>query len=94
MQASTTCSYLLGMGVHQRPSLPVCCCACVALRGPGSLLKEAVEDLEWPGSAVAVKLVQDPPTISLSAHGTGSLEVRASTGSFSVMQPAGEPAAS
>lgn len=38
-------------------------------------MKEAVEDLEWPGSSVAVKLTQDPPALSLSAHGTGSLEV-------------------
>lgn len=47
------------------------CAACTA----GSLLKEAIEDLEWPGSAVAVKLTRDPPAISLTAHGTGSLEV-------------------
>lgn len=46
------------------------------LATPGSLLKEAVEDLEWPGSAVAVKLTRDPPAISFSAHGTGSLEVQ------------------
>jgi hypothetical protein len=51
-------------------------CLCFALHSyTGALLKEAIEDLEWPGSAVAVRLTQDPPAISLTAHGTGSLEV-------------------
>jgi cell cycle checkpoint protein len=42
---------------------------------PGALLKEAVDDLEWPGGSVVIKLTRDPAAISMVARGTGSLEV-------------------
>eukprot|EP00878_Enallax_costatus_P029692 GHUV01032234.1.p1 GENE.GHUV01032234.1~~GHUV01032234.1.p1 ORF type:complete len:198 (+),score=52.55 GHUV01032234.1:494-1087(+) len=41
----------------------------------GPLLKEAVDDLEWPGGPVALKLARDPAAVSLAASGTGTLEV-------------------
>jgi Flp pilus assembly protein CpaB len=41
----------------------------------GGLLKEAVDDLEWPGGSVVLKLTRDPAAISMVARGTGSLEV-------------------
>jgi hypothetical protein len=44
----------------------------------GGLLKEAVDDLEWPGGSVVIKLTRDPAAISMVARGTGSLEVIAS----------------
>ncbi len=42
---------------------------------PGQLLREAVEDLEWPGGAVEVVLQQDPPRLTMAASGHGALEV-------------------
>jgi hypothetical protein len=50
-----------------------CCCALCG--DAGGLLKEAVDDLEWPGGSVVVKLTRDPAAISMVAQGTGSLEV-------------------
>ncbi|KXZ56418.1 hypothetical protein GPECTOR_1g372 [Gonium pectorale] len=41
---------------------------------PGLLLKEAVDDLEWPSGPVELLLQQDPPRLVLSAAGHGSLE--------------------
>lgn len=41
----------------------------------GGLLKEAVDDLEWPGGSVSIRLNRDPAGISMAATGTGSLEV-------------------
>jgi hypothetical protein len=56
------------------------CCYAVASLTPsanaGGLLKEAVDDLEWPGGSVVVKLTRDPAAIGMVARGTGSLEVR------------------
>jgi hypothetical protein len=51
--------------------------AAYLLAPAGALLKEAVEDLEWPGGAVELELVRDPPAVSLRAEGNGTLEVRA-----------------
>lgn len=53
-----------------------------ALAAPpaGQLLREAVEDLEWPGGAVEVVLQQDPPRLILAASGHGALEVRRPAG--------------
>jgi hypothetical protein len=45
----------------------------------GDLLKESVDDLEWPGGSVVVKLTRDPAAIGMVARGTGSLEVRLRT---------------
>lgn len=43
----------------------------------GVLLKETVEDLEWPsgGSTVEAFLRRDPPLITFSASGLGDLKV-------------------
>lgn len=41
----------------------------------GPLLKEAVDDLEWPGGSVTLRLARDPAAVSLTASGTGTLEV-------------------
>ncbi|PNW84881.1 hypothetical protein CHLRE_03g162250v5 [Chlamydomonas reinhardtii] len=50
---------------------------------PGSSLKEAVDDLEWPGGAVELVMVQDPPRLLLAASGHGSLEVELPASSIS-----------
>lgn len=44
----------------------------------GSLLKEAVEDMEWAAGngSVNLHLQRDPPSLSLQASGTGELEVK------------------
>ncbi|KAG2499206.1 hypothetical protein HYH03_002787 [Edaphochlamys debaryana] len=42
---------------------------------PGFLLKEAIDDLEWPGGAVEVRLQQDPQRLVLASAGHGVLEV-------------------
>jgi hypothetical protein len=41
-------------------------------------LKEAVDDLEWPGAAVKVSIKRKPDMVSFASTGTevGSLEVR------------------
>lgn len=54
---------------------------------PGPLLKEAVDDLEWPGGPVSLRLARDPAAVSLAASGTGSLEVRGLTCSLLQLSP-------
>lgn len=57
---------------------------------PGALLKEAVEDLEWPGGDVDLSLQQQPRAISLKARGHGTLVVELpmqELSGFSVAQP-------
>ncbi len=43
----------------------------------GALLKETIEDLEWPSGGLTVEafLRRDPPLVTLSAHGLGDLTV-------------------
>jgi hypothetical protein len=43
-----------------------------------SALKEAVDDLEWPGAAVKVSITRSPDMVSFASTGAevGSLEVR------------------
>lgn len=38
-------------------------------------LKEAIEDLEWPGSSIQIILQPDPPSVTLRAEGHGDLQV-------------------
>lgn len=38
-------------------------------------LKEAIEDLEWPGSSIKITLEPDPPSVSLRAEGHGDLQI-------------------
>jgi hypothetical protein len=45
---------------------------------PGALLKEAIDDLEWPNGPVVLSMQRDPRRITMRATGTsGSLEVSA-----------------
>ena len=50
----------------------------------GSLLKEAIEDLEWVAGSGSVSMTvhRQPPSVSLSAHSAGSLEVKILVGAF------------
>lgn len=42
----------------------------------GTILKEAIDDLEWPNGPVVLSMQRDPPRLSLKATGTsGALEV-------------------
>lgn len=44
---------------------------------PGHILKEAIEDLEWPGGPVTVHLIHNPQTAHLAARGpNGTLQVK------------------
>lgn len=38
-------------------------------------LKEAVEDLEWPGSSIQITMEPDPPSVTLRAEGHGDLQI-------------------
>lgn len=38
-------------------------------------LKEAIEDLEWPGSSIQIILQPDPPSVTLRAEGHGDLQI-------------------
>ncbi|XP_044466526.1 uncharacterized protein LOC123196527 [Mangifera indica] len=38
-------------------------------------LKEAIDDLEWPGSSIQIKLRPDPPSISFKGEGHGDLQI-------------------
>ena len=39
------------------------------------MLKEAVEDLEWPGGPMELVLIREPPRVLLASSGHGALEV-------------------
>lgn len=39
------------------------------------MLKEAIDDLEWPGSSVQIVLNPDPPTAIFRGEGHGDLQV-------------------
>lgn len=38
-------------------------------------LKEAIDDLEWPGSSIQIKLQPVPPSVSFKGEGHGDLQV-------------------
>ncbi|KAI5420760.1 uncharacterized protein LOC127075513 [Lathyrus oleraceus] len=38
-------------------------------------LKEAIEDLEWPGSSIQITMEPDPPRVTLRAEGHGDLQI-------------------
>lgn len=40
-------------------------------------LKEAIDDLEWPGSSIQIKLQPVPPSVSFRGEGHGDLQVSA-----------------
>lgn len=38
-------------------------------------LKEAIDDLEWPGSSIQITLQPDPPCVTFRGEGHGDLQV-------------------
>lgn len=40
-----------------------------------AVLKETIDDLEWPGSSVQIVLNPDPPTAIFRGEGHGDLQV-------------------
>ncbi|XP_045804853.1 uncharacterized protein LOC123898048 [Trifolium pratense] len=38
-------------------------------------LKEAIEDLEWPGSSIQITMEPNPPSVTLRAEGHGDLQI-------------------
>lgn len=38
-------------------------------------LKEAIDDLEWPGSSIQITLQPDPPSVTLRGEGHGDLQI-------------------
>ncbi|XP_058747278.1 uncharacterized protein LOC131620289 [Vicia villosa] len=38
-------------------------------------LKEAIEDLEWPGSSIQITMEPDPPCVTLRGEGHGDLQI-------------------
>ncbi|PKU83723.1 uncharacterized protein LOC110099106 [Dendrobium catenatum] len=40
-----------------------------------AVLKEAIEDLEWPGSSVQIRIQPDPPSVTFKAEGHGDLQI-------------------
>lgn len=47
----------------------------LSIYAKSAALKEAIEDLEWPGSSIKITLEPDPPSVSLRAEGHGDLQV-------------------
>lgn len=46
----------------------------------GTILKEAIDDLEWPGGSVQITMQRDPAKLTLKSTGNGSLEVHCQHG--------------
>lgn len=40
-----------------------------------AVLKEAIDDLEWPGSSIQITLQPDPPSVTFRGEGHGDLQV-------------------
>ncbi|KQK19725.1 uncharacterized protein LOC100829058 [Brachypodium distachyon] len=40
-----------------------------------AILKESIDDLEWPGSSIQIKLQPDPPSVIFKGEGHGDLEI-------------------
>ncbi|XP_031493921.1 LOW QUALITY PROTEIN: uncharacterized protein LOC116260009 [Nymphaea colorata] len=40
-----------------------------------AVLKEAIDDLEWPGSGIQIVLNPDPPSVTLRGEGHGDLQI-------------------
>jgi hypothetical protein len=45
-----------------------------------SALKEAFEDLEWPGSSIQIALNPEPPVVTFRGEGHGDLQVSMANG--------------
>ncbi|BBN13764.1 cell cycle checkpoint protein [Marchantia polymorpha subsp. ruderalis] len=46
---------------------------CFAVKS--SSLKEAIDDLEWPGSSIQIKMCPDPPQVVFKGEGHGDLQI-------------------
>ena len=57
---------------------------------PSSLLREAVEDLEWPGGSVRLMVTRDPPQVQFLSTGAGSLSVKLPESEVSGLQCASD----
>ncbi|KAK6119496.1 hypothetical protein DH2020_046759 [Rehmannia glutinosa] len=42
---------------------------------PATALKEAIDDLEWPGSSIQIKLQPTPPSVIFKGEGHGDLQI-------------------
>ncbi|KAL5225725.1 hypothetical protein ABZP36_012364 [Zizania latifolia] len=40
-----------------------------------AVLKESIEDLEWPGSSIQIRLQPDPPSVIFKGEGHGDLQI-------------------
>eukprot|EP00877_Chromochloris_zofingiensis_P014762 jgi/Chrzof1/953/Cz01g34290.t1 len=49
----------------------------------GTILKEAIDDLEWPGGSVQITMQRDPAKLTLKSTGNGSLEIELATADLS-----------
>lgn len=47
----------------------------MALIPQSAALKEAIDDLEWPGSNIQITLEPDPPSVTFRGEGHGDLQV-------------------
>lgn len=47
----------------------------VLLTYQSAALKEAIDDLEWPGSSVQISLQKEPPCVTFRGEGHGDLQV-------------------
>ena len=45
------------------------------LKFQSAVLKETIDDLEWPGSSIQIRMQPDPPTVILKGEGHGDLQV-------------------
>lgn len=46
------------------------------LKFQSAILKETIDDLEWPGSSIQIRMQPDPPTVVFKGEGHGDLQVR------------------
>lgn len=47
----------------------------MAINMQSAALKEAIDDLEWPGSSIQVSLQPAPPVVTFRGEGNGDLQV-------------------
>lgn len=40
-----------------------------------AILKEAIDDLDWPGSSIQIMMRPDPPMVTFRGEGHGDLQV-------------------
>lgn len=47
----------------------------MAINPQSAALKEAIDDLEWPGSSIQISLQPVPPSVIFKGEGHGDLQV-------------------